>query len=65
MHVWIIYICVLGTAYFFKRQAEGRVTVYIVSDKVLPVLTLILLASGKKNCFKEQVDAPVPYKGLK
>lgn len=59
-------MCVLGTAYFFKTQAEGRVTVYVVSDKVLPALSPILLASKKKkNCFREHVDAPVPYKGLK
>lgn len=42
-------MCVLGTAYFFKTQAEGRVTVYVVSDKVLPALRPILLASKKKK----------------
>lgn len=46
---------------FFKTQAKGRV--YIVSDKVLPVLTPILLES-EKNCFREQVDAPVPIRTL-
>lgn len=55
----------LGRLIVFKTQAEGRVTVSIVGDKVLPGLTPILLASGKKNRFREQVDAPVPYKGLK
>lgn len=55
----------LGRLIVFKTQAEGRVTVSIVGDKVLPGLTPILLASGKKNRFREQVDAPVLYKGLK
>lgn len=33
---------------FFKTQAEGRVAVDSVSDKALPVLTPILLASERK-----------------
>lgn len=39
---------------FFKMQAEGRVTVYIVSDEVLPVLTPILLASEKKIALRSK-----------
>lgn len=45
VHVWIIYICVLGTTYFLRH---GQKEEYIVSDKLLPVLTPILLASEKK-----------------